>query len=137
MKKIIPVLLALTLLFTGCSSEPSPTTSEKNTDVEQIIYEDSTLKAVYKGVSDQGVMTVSLENKADDEITILPMDSSVDGEMIQFTSGTLATIQPGKTFNQGWIIGSVPTENIEFSMSICDKDMSEITKTDPITIEME
>ena len=83
------------------------------------------------------VMKVKLENKSDNEITILPMDSSVDGTMVQFTSGTLATISSGKTFNQGWIIGSMPTDNIEFSMSICDENMSELVKTDILTIDIE
>ena len=37
----------------------------------------------------------------------------------------------------GWIIGSMPTDNIEFSMSICDENMSELVKTDILTIDIE
>lgn len=136
MKKILSILCAAVLILgmTGCSSTSSISdTSEEST--EQVIYEDEYVKATYLGVSDT-IMSVSLENKSDEEITVLPMDSSVDGTMKQFTSGTLATIQPGKTFNQGWIIGATPTNEIEFSMSICGKDMSEISRTDSLKIEV-
>lgn len=136
MKKILSILCAAVLILgmTGCSSTSSISdTSEEST--EQVIYEDEYVKATYLGVSDT-IMSVSLENKSDEEITVLPMDSSVDGTMKQFTSGTLATIQPGKTFNQGWIIGATPTNEIEFSMSICGKDMSELSRTDSLKIEV-
>lgn len=63
-------------------------------------------------------------------------DSSVDGVMKQFTSGVIATIQPGKTFNQGWNLGAIPNKEIEFSMSICGKDMSELVRTDSLKIEV-
>lgn len=144
MKRIISILFAATLILSlsACgSSESDSSSNQENTEVEeQIIYEDDILKAVYKGVSETSgvvVMTVELENKSDSEITVLPMDSSVDGTMVQFTSGTLATIQAGKTFNQGWIIGSMPTQSIEFSMSICDENMSELVQTNSLTIEVE
>lgn len=139
MKKIISILCAAVLILgmTGCSdtSSVSDTSGTTEGSTEQVIYEDEYLKATYLGVSDT-VMSVSLENKSDEEITVLPMDSSVDGTMKQFTSGTLATIQPGKTFNQGWIIGATPTNEIEFSMSICGKDMSELVRTDSLKIEV-
>ena len=136
MKKILSILCAAVLILgmTGCGSTSSISdTSEEST--EQVIYEDEYVKATYLGVSDT-IMSVSLENKSDEEITVLPMDSSVDGTKKQFTSGTLATIQPGKTFNQGWIIGATPTNEIEFSMSICGKDMSELVRTDSLKIEV-
>ena len=105
-----------------------------------VVYEDETLKADYLGMSETSgivIMSIRLENKTDSEITVLPMDSSVDGMMVQFTSGSLATIQGGKSFTQSWIIGSVPDESIEFSMSICDKNMNELVQTDILTIEVE
>lgn len=136
MKKILSILCAAVLILgmTGCgeTSSVSDTSSEST---EQVIYEDEYIKATYFGVSDT-IMSVSLENKSDEEITVLPMDSSVDGTMKQFTSGTLATIQPDKTFNQGWILGATPTNEIEFSMSICGKDMSELVRTDSLKIEV-
>lgn len=136
MKKILSILCTAVLILgmTGCSSTSSISDTPKES-TEQVIYEDEYVKATYLGVSDT-VMSVSLENKSDEEITVLPMDSSVDGTMKQFTSGTLATIQPGKTFNQGWIIGATPTNEIEFSMSICGKDMSELVRTDSLKIEV-
>lgn len=139
MKKILSILCAAVLILgmTGCgeTSSVSDTSDTSNASAEQVIYEDEYIKATYLGVSDT-IMSVSLENKSDEEITVLPMDSSVDGTMKQFTSGTLATIQPGKTFNQGWILGATPTNEIEFSMSICGKDMSELVRTDSLKIEV-
>lgn len=125
MKKIC-VLLVMVLFLTGCS------TAEEGT--EQVIYESDVLKATYLGVS-SGMLKVRLENKTNVEITVLPMDSSVDGTMVQFTSGTLATIQPGKIFNQAWIVGNV-SENVEFSMSVLNADMGEIEKSENIKIEV-
>lgn len=139
MKKILSILCAAMLVFglTACedTSSVSDTQEVSEESTEQVIYEDEYIKATYLGVADT-IMTVSLENKSDEEITVLPMDSSIDGTMKQFTSGTLATIQPGKTFNQGWILGTVPTKEIEFSMSICGKDMSELVRTDSLKIEV-
>lgn len=143
MKRIMSILLVITLILSlsacGGSESTSSSTQESSEMKEQIIYEDDILKAIYKGVSEKSgvvVMTVELENKSESEITVLPMDSSVDGTMVQFTSGTLATIQAGKTFSQGWIIGSVPTQSIEFSMSICDENMTELVLTDSLVIEV-
>lgn len=134
MKKILSLMLAgvLALVISGCSTDSSVATVETS---EQVIYEDEYIKATYQGISNS-IMSVSLENKSNEEITILPMDSSVDGVMKQFTSGVIATIQPGKTFNQGWILGAMPNKEIEFSMSICGKDMSELVRTDSLKIEV-
>lgn len=134
MKKILSLMLAgvLALAISGCSTDSSVATGETS---EQVIYEDEYIKATYQGISNS-IMSVSLENKSNEEITILPMDSSVDGVMKQFTSGVIATIQPGKTFNQGWILGAMPNKEIEFSMSICGKDMSELVRTDSLKIEV-
>jgi len=134
MKKILSLMLAgaLALAISGCNTDSSVATVETS---EQVIYEDEYIKATYQGISNS-IMSVSLENKSNEEITILPMDSSVDGVMKQFTSGVIATIQPGKTFNQGWILGAMPNKEIEFSMSICGKDMSELVRTDSLKIEV-
>ena len=122
----------LMLAVSGCGTDSSVATVETS---EQVIYEDEYIKATYQGISNS-IMSVSLENKSNEEITILPMDSSVDGVMKQFTSGVIATIQPGKTFNQSWILGAMPNKEIEFSMSICGKDMSELVRTDSLKIEV-
>ena len=139
MKKILTFILVgmLALVVPGCGSTDlavdTVKTSEENS--QQIIYENEYVKVTYLGISNT-IMSVSLENKSDEEITVLPMDSSVDGTMKQFTSGTLATIQPGKTFNQGWILGATPANEIEFELSICDENMSEILKTEFLKIEV-
>ena len=136
MKKILSLMLAgmLALGVSGCGGADLVETPEESS--QQVIYEDEYIKATYQGISDT-IMSVSLENKSDEEITVLPMDSSVDGVMKQFTSGMIATIQPGKTFNQGWILGATPTKEIEFSMSICGEDMSELVRTDSLKIAVE
>lgn len=136
MKKILSMLLIIFLMGTLVACDDSESVSEQKV-TENVIFENNTLKATYTGISEQGVMLVRLENKTENEITVLPMDSSVDGTMIQFSSGTLATIQGNKIFNQGWIIGSVPKENIEFKMSVLDEQMKEIFITDVIQIDME
>lgn len=141
MKKMLSIMLAgvLMLAVSGCSTDSSVATVETSetseTSEQQVIYEDEYIKATYQGISNS-IMSVSLENKSNEEITILPMDSSVDGVMKQFTSGVIATIQPGKTFNQGWNLGAIPNKEIEFSMSICGKDMSELVRTDSLKIEV-
>ena len=141
MKKMLSIMLAgvLMLAISGCSTDSSVATVETSetseTSEQQVIYEDEYVKATYQGISNS-IMSVSLENKSNEEITILPMDSSVDGVMKQFTSGVIATIQHGKTFNQGWNLGAIPNKEIEFSMSICGKDMSELVRTDSLKIEV-
>ncbi len=139
MKKILSIILVgvIMLITTGCSSVDSAinTVETPEESSKQVIYEDKYIKATYQGISDT-IMSVSLKNKSDEEITVLPMDSSVDGVMKQFTSGVIATIQPGKTFNQSWILGTTPTKEIEFSMSICGKDMSELVRTDSLKIKV-
>lgn len=144
MKKIATFLLAAVFMFSlvGCSEETYSSVETENStesNVEQVIYEDDTLKAVYLGVSENSgmqLLNVRLENKTDDEITVLPMDSSVNDTSVQFTSGVLATIQAGKMFNQSWIVGSNQVKTLEFSMSVNDKDMSEIARTELITINV-
>lgn len=141
MKKMIAIIVAMFMMIglTACEGTGETGLEKQNEEESQVIYEDDILKAVYKGVSETSgvvIMTVELYNKTDGEISVLPMNSSVDGKAVQFTSGTLATIQGGKEFNQGWIVGSMPTENVEFSMSICDENMSELEQTDIITVEI-
>lgn len=132
MKKILTILCAVTLVMglTACSgesTEPSSTTESEVKETSQVVYEDDTLSVTFKGVSDvagQIGLNFTLENKSSEEITVIPLDSSVNGTMVQFTSGTLATIQGGKTFNQVWLcnpetIGiskSNEVKSIEFSL---------------------
>lgn len=132
MKKFLSILCVITLAMglTACSgesTEPNSTAESKVKETSKVVYEDDTLSVTFKGVSDvagQIGLNFTLENKSSEEITVIPLDSSVNETMVQFTSGTIATIQSGKTFNQVWLcnpetIGiseSNEVENIEFSL---------------------
>lgn len=153
MKKFLLITLVGVLMLTMCGCTEDTTSSEtkkkllqvkqKKETTSKIIYEDKYIKATYRGITENDVITsvsmvVSLENKSDQKLVVLPMDSSVDDTMKQFGSGTLAEIRPGKTFNQAWIVGDkVPEKEVEFSMSICDEDMGELVRTKLLKIEMD
>jgi hypothetical protein len=114
-------------------------TATEETDTEEtVIYEDDIFKATSLGFSDSfGVwcFVVKLENKTDQEITVYPSDSSVDDEMVTFTSGVPATMRAGKSFTQSWILNGEPQKNIEFVMTAYDENMNELARTDLITVE--
>lgn len=155
MKKlgIFVCMLAIVALFAACGDTTQKTDSDattvpsasesvdnkkSNAENSSVFYEDKTLKATYKGISEMSgivMLNVTLENKTDEEITVLPMDSSVDDTMVQFTSGVPATMQGGKKMNQAWIIGTKPKKDVSLSLSICDKDMHELKRTDVLTID--
>lgn len=136
MKKVLILLGMLLLIGTLVACEDSESTSQEQTSTsEQVLVDNEFIKATYSGITDQGVLMIKLENKTDKEITVLPLESSVDGTMIQFTSGTITTMPSGKSFNQGWLIGGVPEKNVEFKMSILDDTMTELFLTDVIKIE--
>ena len=150
MKRFLLIMLTGVLMLTmcGCTEETETTTKKETTTTKKettskVIYEDKYIKATYQGITENDVVTsvymeVSLENKSDQKLIVLPMDSSVDDTMKQFCSGTIAEIRPGKTFNQAWIIGDkVPEKEVEFSMSICDEDTGELVRTKLLKIEME
>ena len=105
---------------------------------EYVICENDYIKATYLGIMESfGYVTlnVRIENKTDGEITVVPLESSVDDTMIQFVSGVPATMQGHKSINQAWIIGSEPQDNIEFKLGILDEHWSELAVTDVIRIE--
>lgn len=143
MKKVLMLLCMVLLVGTLVACEDSESTSQssqeqKEATVEKVIADNDFIKATYLGITEQYgqvVLAVKLENKTDKEITVIPTDSSVDDTMILFTSGIPATMQPGKSFNQGWLIGGVPEKNVEFKMSILDDTMTELFLTDVIKIE--
>ena len=105
---------------------------------EYVICENEYIKATYLGIMESfGYVTlnVRIENKTDSEITVVPLESSVDDTMIQFVSGVPATMQGHKSINQAWIIGSEPQNNVEFKLGILDEHWSELAVTDVIRIE--
>ena len=150
MKKVLAIVLVLMLflLATACSenetnalgdSQTRPTETSIQSDV--VVYEDNSLKATFKGVSDvagQIGMTFMLENKSNEEILVLPMNSSINDVMVQFVSGIPASIQPGKTFNQVWmanpeVVGvsdSSEVTGIEFVLIFGDTE-TEVIKITP------
>ena len=142
----ITLMLILSLALTACSETTTPTTDDKaNTETEtadtsEVVYEDGTLTVTFKGVSEvagQIGMSFTLDNNGADEITVLPIKGSVNGVMVQFVSGTPATILPGKTANQVWmanpeVVGATADEvtSIEVVLQYGD------TTTDPIHIDL-
>lgn len=105
---------------------------------EYVICENEYIKATYLGIMESfGYVTlnVRIENKTDSEITVVPLESSVDDTMIQFVSGVPATMQGHKSINQAWIIGNEPQNNVEFKLGILDEHWSELAVTDVIRIE--
>lgn len=149
----IVLMIAFMCGMTGCDSsmeqedEPADTGMEQQDEPvdtgkqKEIIYEDETFKAVFLGISHSETintfyLNVRLENKTDGELTVIPMDSSVNDTMVMFGSGIPGTMRAGKNFNQAWIIGSEAPAIIEFAMSACDENMEEIVCTDIIQIDV-
>ena len=121
-------------------SAVSQTVAESSEDKsdEYVICDNEYIKATYLGIMESfGYVTlnVRIENKTDSEITVVPLESSVDDTMIQFVSGVPATMQGHKSINQAWIIGSEPQNNVEFKLGILDEHWSELAVTDVIRIE--
>lgn len=105
---------------------------------EYVICDNEYIRATYLGIGNSfGYVTldVKLENKTDGEITVVPLDSSVDDNMVQFVSGIPATMMGHKSVSQAWLIGSEPQSNVEFKLGILDEHWSELTTTDIIRIE--
>ncbi len=147
MKRLFALLLVFTMFvfLVGCSEEGATDnealiSTEDNIDKTQIVvYEDDTLIATYTGLSNvvgQIGISFSLENKSNQEVMVLPLNSSINDVMVQFVSGVPATIQPGMVFNQVWmanpqVVGiSDSSEVTEIELSLYFGD----TETDIITI---
>ena len=116
---LLPVVFALSACSssTGNAGQASEKTTktenlkdtenqERTEAQENVVYEDDNIKASFVEVSEvagQISMAFALENKSDHEITVYPMNSSVNDVMVQFVSGIPATMQPGKKANQVWM----------------------------------
>lgn len=156
MKKIVTLILAfaMLLLLPACGSSSETGSQEKEetpeTVTEQVFYEDDILKATFVDVIEQEIapgnayIRVVFENKSDHDISVFPSESSVNDTMVQYFSGTFATMKAGKKLNYAWFfpfenagISSVEEiEKLEFSLEIDDENMHQIVKTDMITIEV-
>lgn len=150
MKKLsilVVALMILSLCSCGSSSEPEQAAVESSAEV---IYKDEYVEVIFEGVSDlplvEGMTAVNLsfQNLSDQEITVLPLDSSVNDSMVQFVSGTPATIQGGKklayamSFNNetAGISDYSEVKTLEFSLSVNDADFNEISRSDILSIEV-
>lgn len=150
MKKLSILVVALMILglcSCGSSSEPEQAAVEQSA---QVIYKDEYVEVTFEGVSDlpmvEGMTAVNLsfQNLSDQEITVLPLDSSVNDSMVQFVSGTPATMQGGKklayamSFNNetAGISDYSEVKTLEFSLSVNDADFNEISRSDILSIEV-
>lgn len=115
-------------------------TSVSETESEGMVIADNNyFKATYQGISESFgfyYMNLKFENKTDGEITIVPMESSVDDTMVMFATGVPSTMQAHKSYNAAIMIGSnEPKNNIEFKLSAMDGNWSELFTTDTIRID--
>ena len=150
MKKLsilVAALMILSLCSCGSSSEPEQAAVESSAEV---IYKDEYVEVTFEGVSDlpmvEGMTAVNLsfQNLSDQEITVLPLDSSVNDSMVQFVSGTPATMKGGKklvyvmSFNNetAGISDYSEVKTLEFSLSVNDADFNEISRSDILSIEV-
>ena len=152
MKKLLALVLLFTSLLslTSCGSSAGVEGQDKSSEAEQVFYEDENLKATFIDVIEQDIMPgyayirVTFENKSDGEITVLPIDYSVNDTIVQYASGMLATMGAGKKLNYAWFfpmtnagINSVDEiETLEFSLEIDDEHMSQLAKSNLITIQV-
>lgn len=150
MKKLSILVVALMILglcSCGSSSEPEQAAVEQSA---QVIYKDEYVEVTFEGVSDlpmvEGMTAVNLsfQNLSDQEITVLPLDSSVNDSMVQFVSGTPATMQGGKklvyvmSFNNetAGISDYSEVKTLEFSLSVNDENFNEVSRSDILNIEV-
>ena len=115
-------------------------TSVSETESEGMVIADNNyFKATYQGISESFgfyYMNLKFENKTDGEITIVPMESSVDDTMVMFATGVPSSMQAHKSYNAAVMIGSnEPKNNIEFKLSAMDGNWSELFTTDTIRID--
>lgn len=157
MKKVIALVMSFVMVFSlaACSStENTQDSSADHTSQEEnstlVVYEDEYVKVIFTGmtenesVPDTAIACFALENLSDQEITVYPMDSSVNDTMVMFLSGFPATMQAGKKFNQGWFFTfqnagvSELSEitQLEFSLRIVDSEFTDLAKTDILTVSV-
>ena len=115
-------------------------TSVSETESEGMVIADNNyFKATYQGISESFgfyYLNLKFENKTDGEITVVPMDSSVDDVMVMFGTGVPSTMRAHKSYNAAIIIGSnEPRDNLEFKLAAMDENWSELFTTDTIRIE--
>lgn len=98
---------------------------------DEIVYEDSTITVTYHGLTDvvgNIGMKFTIENKGDHDLTVYPMDTSINDTMVIFLAQHSPTIRPGKKTNGVWlanpeivgISGYEEVREIEFKLGYDD-----------------
>lgn len=150
MKKYLYLVFSFMLL--GLCSCTSPSESKQSTTETsvQTIYKDQYVEVKFEGVGElpsidgMSAINLTLKNLGDEEITVLFMDSSANGTMVQFVSGVPATMQGGKeiahtlSFNNetAGISDYSEIDKLEFSLSVNDANFSEISRSELLTVEI-
>ena len=135
----------------GSQSETSSSTDEPS---EVVLVDEAGVKVIYTGMALTQYMPgahmitigLRLENGSDKEVTVLPMDSSVNGVMKIGVSGMPTTALAGKTAIGGFSFANLDgtgieseddfdlIESIEFKLSIVDENFKEIFKSSTINL---
>lgn len=150
MKKYLYLVFSFMLLVLCSCAVPSESEQSITETSEQAIYKDQYVEVKFEGVGElpsiDGVSAINLalKNLGDEEITVLFMDSSVNGTMVQFVSGVPATMQGGKeivytlSFNNeiAGISDYSEIDELEFSLSVNDTNFSEISRSELLTVEI-
>ena len=150
MKKYLYLVFSFMLLGL-CSCTVSSESEQPTTETSaQTIYKDQYVEVKFEGVGElpsidgMSAINLTLKNLGDEEITVLFMDSSVNGTMVQFVSGVPATMQGGKeivytlSFNNetAGISDYSEIDELEFSLSVYDANFAEISRSELLTVEI-
>lgn len=150
MKKYLYLVFSFMLLGL-CSCTVSSESEQPTTETSaQTIYKDQYVEVKFEGVGElpsidgMSAINLTLKNLDDEEITVLFMDSSVNGTMVQFVSGVPATMQGGKeivytlSFNNetAGISDYSEIDELEFSLSVNDANFAEISRSELLTVEI-
>ena len=150
MKKYLYLVFSFMLLGL-CSCTVSSESEQPTTETSaQTNYKDQSVDVKFEGVGElpsidgMSAINLTLKNLGDEEITVLFMDSSVNGTMVQFVSGVPATMQGGKeivytlSFNNetAGISDYSEIDELEFSLSVNDTNFAEISRSELLTVEI-
>ena len=150
MKKYLYLVFSFMLLVLCSCAVPSESEQSITETSEQANYKDQYVEVKFEGVGElpstdgMSAINLALKNLGDEEITVLFMDSSVNGTMVQFVSGVPATMQGGKeivytlSFNNeiAGISDYSEIDELEFSLSVNDTNFSEISRSELLTVEI-
>lgn len=150
MKKYLYLVFSFMLLGLCSCAVPSESEQPITETSEQTIYKDQYVEVKFEGVGElpsiDGISAINLalKNLGDEEITVLFMNSSVNGTMVQFVSGVPATMQGGKeivytlSFNNeiAGISDYSEIDELEFSLSVNDTNFSEISRSELLVVEI-